>query len=912
MRKLKNKSFFVFLLFITLNSCESPLLQTIKERPKAPVFSNISINRDDVGSDWAVLKFKSVDNASEYRVYYKTETMKNWVSIPRNKKLPDDSELPDDNEQKIVWDFISDDNETELEIRVLNLTPDTWYSFYITAVNDIGRESEKSDEISVYTKLPTPVIKNTEIINHYTVKIEWNPVTGADYYAVYYNNNSSIPDEPRKWEIEETNYTLNTLVENTNFYFWVQAYSGSPSWFYRKNYSDLIRTNRRTQLSSPVLFINENLTTSSSISTYWEAVSGANSYEIRYSVYSPESPNARSWSQKTVNDTTCIVTELEPNTLYVFRIRANSSDNSSLLSEETRAYRTRMEPPSVLVKEVTHEKIVLEWSNKNSSEYTPYFFKYGTSQSELSSKEKLTMTYSNTYDFNSLTENTQYYFSVFARDLSGYDGEEKVFSCFTLLSSPVLFINENLTTSSSISTYWEAVSGANSYEIQYSVYSPDPNVRNWLKKTVNVTTCVITDLEPNTLYVFNIRALNLSGNTTINYSIFSDETMAYRTRMEAPSVSAKVVTSERIVLEWSNKDSSENTPFSFKYGISQSAYLDLITIYSNTYDFNSLTENTRYYFSVSARDLSGYDGEEKVFSCFTLLYKPENLAVTTVSENTVSLSWDEKSGADGYIVEVYDSSSSLVRKTELGNIIRDTSYSVTGLAPNTQYSFALRAVNAAAISVNPANHVEGEPSDRVSALTLLSVPQPVIARQLARSIELSWQPVSGTDFYKIFYSKSNSSETAVQYEPGQAITGVSCTVTGLDTGTDYYFWMQAFSNNGNNSRLSPSVRGSTITSNINIIFDFSNPSDPVLEGMPENIIQATRDSYTITVRTSTAGGTKTEWYLYGVIERHTVGNSFTIDWQLPVGPYELTVVVTKNGIPYSASAQFKVLNTEGY
>ena len=725
MRNLKIKIFFVFLLFITLSSCESPLLQTIKERPKAPVLSNIFINRDDVGSDWAVLKLKSVDNASEYHVYYKTDTMKDWNSIPRDKKLPDDSE------QKIIWDFISNDNELEiddsdsnLEIKVLNLTPDTWYSFYITAVNDTGRESEKSDEISVYTKLPTPVIKNTEKRNHYTVKIEWDSVPGADYYyAIYYSENNSVPDKPQIWQIEETSYTINTLEENTNFYFWVQAYSG-PSWLNRENESDPSAVKKElTQLSTPDLIIDENLTTSSSIYMHWKAISGASFYEIQYSKYSPESPNARPWSSsKRVNNTTCEISELEPNTLYYFRIRALTSDNSSNYCDEIGKYRTRMEPPSVLAKDVTSEKIILEWTNINPSAYH----------------------------------------------------------------------------------------------------------------------------------------------------------------------------------------------YTLRYGTSQSAYSPLIITIQNTHTFNSLIENTRYYFSVFARDLSNNDGEVKVFSCFTLLYKPENLAVTDASEDTVSLSWDEKSGADGYIVEVYDSSSSLVRKTPLGNIIRDTSYSVTGLTPNTQYSFAVRAVNEEAINVNPADHVEGEQSDRVSALTMLAVPLPVIARQLARSIELSWQPASGTDFYKIFYSKSNSFETAVQYEPGQAITGVSCTVTGLDTGTVYYFWMQAFNNNGNYSRLSPSVRSSTITSNINIIFDFSNPSDPVLEGMPENIIQAARDSYTITVRTNAAGWTKTEWYLYGVMEKHTVGNSFTIDWQLPVGPYELTVVVTKNGIPYSASAQFKVLNTEGY
>jgi hypothetical protein len=734
MRNLKN-NFFVFLLFITLSSCESPLLQTIKERPKAPVLSNISINRDDVGSDWAVLKFKSVDNASEYRVYYKTETMDNWVSIPRDKKLPDD------NEQEIVWDFISDDNEPEidnsdsnlLEIKILNLTPDTWYSFYIAAVNDIGRESEKNDDISVYTKLPTPVIKNTEIRNHYTVNIEWFPVSGADYYAIYYSNIPLVPDEPKKWEIKETGYTVNTLEEDTIFYFWVQAYSvypDSPFWLNRKNDSGLIRINRRTQLSTPDLSIDEDLTTSSSIYMHWAAVSGANSYEIQYSAYSSESPNERSWSQE----------------------------------------------------------------------------------------------------------------------------------------------------------------------------------------TVNVTTCVIAELEPNTLYVFKIRALNSSGNNIINNSIFSEETRAYRTRMEPPSVLAKEVTPEKIVLEWTNKNSYDNAPYTFKYGTSPSAYSPSITTNRNSYDFNSLSENTRYYFSISARDLSGYDGKEEEFSCFTLLYKPENLAVETVSEDTVALSWDEKSGADGYIVEVYDSSSSLIRKTQLGNIIHNTSYSVEGLAPNTRYSFAVRAVKEDAIGVNPANHVEGEPSGMVSALTLLSVPQPVIARQLARSIELFWQPAAGTDFYKVFYSTSDSFETAVQYNPEQPVTGVSCTVQGLDTGTDYYFWVQAFNNSGNYSRLSPSIKGSTITSNINIIFDFSDPSefDPVLEGMPENIIQTSRDSYTITVKTGEAGWNKTEWYLYGVIERHTVGNSFTIDWQLPVGPYELTVVVTKNNIPYSASVQFKVLNTEGY
>lgn len=512
-------------------------------------------------------------------------------------------------------------------------------------------------------------------------------------------------------------------------------------------------------------------------------------------------------------------------------------------------------------------------------------------------------------------EKSNTFYNIWVQAYTGKWGAVTNFSDFsavklqrTQISPPALFkVDENLTTASSIALSWESVRGASYYEIRYHKYPESESLdeTNWAEKKTEDTRTVIAGLESNTLYVFTIRAHNNSDN----YSIYTVRTPSHSTHVEAPDGISGITTSNSIHLSWADKNALK---YNLRYRTSQSITSPSVPLFpdSNSQQLNSLRENTQYFFSISAKDLSGGESDKTDFYFFTLLSKPVNPVAAAISPNRINFSWDLKNGATGYIVEAYNSPYSNTSipfiKTQISDI---THYTIEGLSPDTQYHFITKAINSEAVNFNETSPREGEPSDIATATTLLPTPQKLSVAAYSTAIDISWQQVAGADSYKIFYNTSDSFETSAQYNPGYLITGNNYSIQGMESDTTYYLWVQALKNNGNYSPPSQAVYVRTIASSITIIFDFTNPSDPVLQGMPENVIQVTNDSYTVTVMTNgNEWDNSYEWYLFGVEEKFSTGQTFTIDWRLPVGPYELTVVAKQNGIPYSASAQFKVVN----
>ena len=527
----------------------------------------------------------------------------------------------------------------------------------------------------------------------------------------------------------------------------------------------------------------------------------------------------------------------------------------------------------------------------------------------------------NKFTINTFNESNKNY-TVYVQAYSGSWGNLTNISDFnkkqerTMLRQPVMLaVDEQLSTSSTLFLSWEPVIDAESYEIRYCEYfeSNTLNIDKWKEKTITKrnnqefdSKIFIDELNPYTLYVYKVRA-----HSNNNISLYSEQSLAYRTRLGPPVIIRPDITSNSIKINWQEMDNVFRYKL-YRSGKNVNTPLTPVNIVRNIlyYQLDNLIENNDYNFSLSAIDVSGYESDVKELTYYTLLSKPENFIVETISDKEIALSWDAKNGATGYAVEIYDINESKPFKENVFEnfIISDLNYTVNELTPNNRYNFVVRAVNKNAINTNEDEPRKGDPSVQSSAITLLSAPQILSHFWFSRSVEFSWGDVTGANSYKIYYNTSNSFDESDQYNPGHILTINNCIVQGLDRNTNYYLWVQAFNNDGNYSLKSQVLGGKTIISNADIIFDFTNPADPTLQGMPEKIIQIKKESYTIKVIKNGAGWANSyKWYLNGIVKNVT-GDSFIIDWNLPVGSYELTVVATRYNVPYSASAKFKVLN----
>ncbi len=182
-----------------------------------------------------------------------------------------------------------------------------------------------------------------------------------------------------------------------------------------------------------------------------------------------------------------------------------------------------------------------------------------------------------------------------------------------------------------------------------------------------------------------------------------------------------------------------------------------------------------YRISVSARDAKNREigsGELK-FTVPSDFYARNLTAPTRVKAvpgtESVQISFDSVSGALSYDVWFDGKIYSTAR----------TSYTITGLLPNSSHSFMVRAKN---------SNVTGPYSATQTVVTnakLPEVPTGLKKNATENSVTVSWNVVSGATGYDLKFDESVYSQT-----------GTSRTITGLTSGTSYKFQVRAKNSSG--------------------------------------------------------------------------------------------------------------------
>jgi len=155
---------------------------------------------------------------------------------------------------------------------------------------------------------------------------------------------------------------------------------------------------------------------------------------------------------------------------------------------------------------------------------------------------------------------------------------------------------------------------------------------------------------------------------------------------------------------------------------------------------------------------------------------PTGLTIIT-GTNSITLSWDSVSGADGYYIYC---GVFLDEDFDQVGTSATTSYSIAGSSANYYYYYKVAAYNA---------NGTGSLSEPVSSATVLvGMPTGVTATASGTSIVISWNAVTNATGYRIYRSSSSTGTFAVI---GTSTT-TSHTDTGLSTGTTYYYKVAAY------------------------------------------------------------------------------------------------------------------------
>ena len=184
---------------------------------------------------------------------------------------------------------------------------------------------------------------------------------------------------------------------------------------------------------------------------------------------------------------------------------------------------------------------------------------------------------------------------------------------------------------------------------------------------------------------------------------------------------------------------------------------------------------------------------DRITGGFNPIAAPTGLQVTSTTDNSISLSWNQVSGANGY--RLYRNN------IQISASITTTTYTDTNLDSGSTYNYYVTAISSGGSESAPSTTVSGKTTGTPPAV---QVPTGLtVADTTTNSITLTWQAAGGADSYRI-------------YRDGNQITDVTAptyTDTNLQSGTEYKYQVSSLQGTQQSGK-SDEVKGTTRTQKI--------------------------------------------------------------------------------------------------
>ena len=633
---------------------------------------------------------------------------------------------------------------TGTETTITGLSSNCSYTYQVRAKNAGGTSAYTTSQ-RITTMLAIPKIINLTV-NMYSITAKWGSVSGANRYEVSFNGTASI--------IYGTSKTFLDLTPGTNYTFAIRALSASNS----SEYSEVQAL--RTTPTAPTTPTNiKAAATSESATVTWNAVSGADRYEVLFNnkTYSTETPSVT-------------ITGLTANTSYTYRVCAkNTGGTSSYSASQTIKTLEKVPETPVNVRATsTSYTVTVMWNSTTWA--SSYDVLIG------GSTYNTTGTY---FTKSGLSAESSYTYQVRAKNSAGTSAYSQAQTIMTLMAPPAVPSNVTAaSTTNSVTISWSGVSRADSYEISFN---------GGTYRVTTGTSKTFTGLEMGTNYTYAVRARNAGGASAYSAS------KTIRTVPTVPPVPLNVSASAKadsVTVSWKRVGGAASYDVLFNDTV--------YNVTSTSRTITALQADTVYSYAVRAKNSVGISSYSSTKTVRTLLPIPENIQAIATSE-MVLLSWDEVAGASGYDI-VFDGST-----YETNNTYKE----FTEVNPDTEYTFSIRARN---------NFVASEYSSERKIRTMIRIPQiptGVTATATLNSITVSWDEMEGAEVYHVLFdgekvSVSPEKETAAGMRAAKSLSQptrqqsarMAKTFFGLKPDTEHTYCVRA-GNQGGFSEYSP-------------------------------------------------------------------------------------------------------------
>jgi titin len=410
-------------------------------------------------------------------------------------------------------------------------------------------------------------------------------------------------------------------------------------------------------------------------------------------------------------------TGLQPNTTYIYQVIATNAVGSSPASLSAQASTNSLvpDPPvNLLANAVSSTEIDLSWQpplNNGGSPITGYTIYRSTSASGPFTA-LINVGITTTFADTGLNPASTYYYQVVAHNKAGPSKPSNTVSATTnglppgapnLSASPVSTTQINLS--------WLAPTNIGTAITNYNIYQSSDGISftKIIRPTSTTTSFQVTGLSPNTIYYYQVRAVNSAGEGSQSNTA-SATTYAIILSGAPNSLSAIPKSATEIDLTWAPPLNSGGSPIS-DYKIYRDdghggpiVFLTNVGSTNTFYHDTGLTPNTTYNYKVAAITVLGAGFPTNVVTATTkdVVASPPTVTATAISPTQIDLGITQgaNSGSPVTGYQIFEDSGSGFISVITNTGSTSSQVHITGLLPNHSYSFKAQSINGAGNSAD--------------------------------------------------------------------------------------------------------------------------------------------------------------------------------------------------------------------
>jgi titin len=683
-----------------------------------------------------------------------------------------------------TWTSVGGNLSSSTNVYVVsNLIPNTAYNFRLVASNNTGA-STPSSTAGTSTLTAAPVL-TTSATSTVANGLAWTAVTGATSYVI-----QRSPDGANWTQLATPIASAVSYADSS------PALTADTEYFYRMAVVNLGGTSAWSNVAAQTTNIAANsAVTSASASSYgitvsWASQPTASGFKLQLVGGTVLLPTYTQVGDIiAAGSTSYTVTGLTPNTAYTYRLITENEAGDSAASANTTAS-TRLVRTRVTGSATSDTTVVLNWTNVTGN--TGYKVESSTDNATWT-VDATTAANAITYTDSGLTAfvgATPYYFRIVVTSANGDSSASNVIKRTTLLPVPTTFAAATPTTTG-MTLSWDQDTGDTGYVVQKQINS------TWVTLTTLATdtnTYAVTGLHAGNAYNFRVMAKDAGG-------LSAPATVTASTLPKATVVTATATASGNITVSWAPVHGAvtyevDSAPDGTTWG-------SIATPAAGTTTFSDTTvaADTPQYYRVFAVNSAGNAAFSNTAQTSTVLAAPTTFAATSLSDTSISLSWDPQVTAIGFRLEKSVGST----WPQVGNLIAAgaTSYIVPNITANTAYTFRLIAVNAG-----------GDSTPSATATATTKVPAPVVALGAFTdtTVGLTWPAIANATGYKIQRSTSPNNGFSFLGNatlPVLATAPITYSDATASQGSTYYYRVTA-TNLGGDSLTSNIVTQTTL------------------------------------------------------------------------------------------------------